>query len=110
MNFSRPPIALTLGEAAGIGPDLILKLADQASLADAVLITYPIMLQLRAQVLALPINLIPYSPEATAETPIGSLRVLAHSCPHPEVCGTPLEVNANYVLETIRTAARGCLA
>ena len=52
-----PRIAITAGEPAGIGPDIVLLAAQQAWDAELVVIADPALLQQRAQALQLPVEL-----------------------------------------------------
>jgi 4-hydroxythreonine-4-phosphate dehydrogenase len=51
-------IALTPGEPSGIGPDLILALAQQKHEAQLVALADPELLRQRAKLLGIPINLL----------------------------------------------------
>ena len=59
--MSLPRIAITTGEPAGIGPDIVLMAAQCAWPAELVVIADPNMLQQRAQALKLPIELQAYA-------------------------------------------------
>lgn len=89
------PIALTPGEPAGIGPDLIIKIAQQKLAAPIVVIADPDLLQERAHQLQLPF-------------PVG-LEIIAVKLTHKSIPGCLDPVNANYVIETLTLAAQGCL-
>lgn len=78
--------------------------------AELVAIADPQLLLRRAQRLGHPLHLVPFpSPQRPARTP-GTLQVLPVALAEPERCGRPSTANAPYVLETLRLAARGCLA
>lgn len=103
-------LALTPGEPAGIGPDLCVQLAQQALPLPVVAVADPVMLQRRARILGLPLNLLPHATtEQTPPTPAGSLYNLPVSLPQAEVCGQLNPANASYVLETLKIATEGCL-
>ena len=53
-------IAITPGEPAGIGPDLVIKIAQQAWPAQLVVYADTDMMQQRAEELGLPLTLTPY--------------------------------------------------
>lgn len=88
-------IAITAGEPAGIGPDIILMLLqEQQWPVELVVIADPDMLHERAQQL---------------EIEIRGCSILPVSCAAPVEAGVLNPVNAAYVLETLRLAATGCL-
>jgi 4-hydroxythreonine-4-phosphate dehydrogenase len=104
-------IALTTGEPAGIGPDLTVMLAQQSQAEELVAIGDPALLQERAALLGLPLQLRPHDPsrppQASAPGEISLLPV-----PLPAVCraGQPDPANARYVLDTLDLAVAGCLS
>jgi 4-hydroxythreonine-4-phosphate dehydrogenase len=103
-------IAITPGEPAGIGPDLIIKLAQLPQAAELIIIADMQMLAERAQVLSLPLAI---SPCDLAQAPKlhqpGHLSVL-HVPVHKHCRPGHLDVNnASYVLETLKIAGLGCL-
>lgn len=93
-NLSKP-IAVTAGEPAGIGPELVLSLARMVSPADIVVIADPNVLRARAAKLDIDF------PE--------DLQILPVSCPEPDVCGDPSRANAEAVLQSLDMAVQGCL-
>ncbi|WP_022961608.1 4-hydroxythreonine-4-phosphate dehydrogenase PdxA [Halopseudomonas pelagia] len=104
-------IALTAGEPAGIGPDLCLMLAAQASRHQRVVIADPDLLAERARLLGLHIELSPFDPAATpAPQAAGQLSVMPVSLAQPCTPGVLNTANAQYVLETLSLAGRGCEA
>ncbi|MDJ0805654.1 MAG: 4-hydroxythreonine-4-phosphate dehydrogenase PdxA [Gammaproteobacteria bacterium] len=103
-------LALTPGEPAGIGPDLCVMLAQQPLAAQLVVIADPALLQRRASLLGLPLNLIPADTATDSPPQQPYLRVLAVELAEPEVCGQLNRANASYVLECLRVAAAGCLS
>lgn len=103
-------IALTAGEPAGIGPDLCIELAQQQSACQLIVIADPDLLKQRAQLLGLPIRLIDFDQAAIAEpAPAGSLYCSAVQVRASVVAGQLNAQNASYVLNTLQTAASGCL-
>ncbi len=98
-------IAITPGEPAGIGPDLIIAIAQQAWPVQVVVVASKSLISERAQQLNLPITLIDY--DATAEaTPqqAGSITVLDTPLAEPCIAG---ELNANngaYVVDTLKNS------
>lgn len=104
----KPRIALTTGEPAGIGPDLsvALKARDDASI---ILIGDPDLLKQRATQLGINATLTTVTAEqlATADQ-IDDLCILPLPTKVTAVSGSLDPNNAEYVLDTIRTAALGC--
>jgi 4-hydroxythreonine-4-phosphate dehydrogenase len=105
-----PRIAITAGEPAGIGPDIVLRAALQAWDAELVVIADPDLLQQRALALQLPIEL----QICTRDTPpqahrAGTLKIQPVSLAVPTIAGTLNPANAAYVIETLRHAVQGCL-
>lgn len=110
MTGPIPRIAVTPGEPAGIGPDLVIELAQQAHDCELVAIGAKALLAERANALNLPLAIRDYS----ADTPprpgkAGELVVdnieLAATCE----AGLLNKANSPYVLSTLERAGRGCL-
>jgi len=103
-------MALTPGEPAGIGPELAVKLAATGSSAQIVAIADPALLQRAATQLGSPLQLLPFdrANPATA-TPAGSLYIQPVAAAQAVRPGQLDTSNAAYVLETLRSAAEGCL-
>jgi 4-hydroxythreonine-4-phosphate dehydrogenase len=102
-------LALTPGEPAGIGPDLVVQIAQQAWGRPLVAIADPILLSERAQKLGLPLKLKPFSPGINEPAPAGELYLQGIKLQRPARCGQLDPGNARYVLDTLRHAADGCL-
>ncbi len=102
-------IAITPGEPAGIGPDLILQLAQEADTSRWVVIASPALLQQRATALGLPCQIREYAPGQSAASR-GEITVLPVELAAPVKAGKLDAANANYVLETLTLAAQGCLS
>ena len=101
---------ITPGEPAGIGPDLLITLAQTAHPVELVAVGDPDLLQQRAHQLGLPLKLKSITLAADAvPTPAGTLAVLPVSLAAPVDTGRLDQRNANYVLETLTVAARACL-
>ncbi len=110
MNTAVPRIAITAGEPAGIGPDLVVGLAQQNLAAAIVVVADPGLLRARAAQLGLPLTIHPYDPAAVARPQqAGELTVLPVPLVQPCTPGMLDPANAAYVLETLRIAAQGCL-
>ncbi|MGF1547513.1 MAG: 4-hydroxythreonine-4-phosphate dehydrogenase PdxA [Thiotrichales bacterium] len=104
------PIAITPGEPAGIGPDLVLQLAAQAALpAPCVVIADPELMRARAQRLGLRLRIDP-GPITAHPSSEPSLSVLPVTLQHSVEPGRLDPGNATYVLETLRRATAGCLS
>lgn len=97
-------IALTPGEPAGIGPDLVIQNAK--ALADCVVIADADMLLARASELGVDLSIL--APDA-AQTTTG-LRVHHLPCLATVTAGRLDTANAGYVLRTLEHAIDGCLA
>jgi len=105
-----PTLALTPGEPAGIGPELCVRLAQQAHAARLVAVADPALLGARARDLGLQLRLGDFDPQAPARaTPAGSLEVLAVPLAVPSRPGVLARDNAGYVLATLDAAVDGCL-
>ncbi len=112
MNKNKPvTIAITAGEPAGIGPDIILTLATQQTWpANLVVIADPAVLKSRAQQLGLTVRLRPYQPEEQQRPcMLGELFVLPIACDAPVTPGVLNPSNAHYVLKTLERAITGCV-
>ncbi len=106
-----PRIALTPGEPAGIGPDLVLAIAArEQGPVDLVAIADPDLLAARARLLGLPVEIETIG-EGAGPSPhqAGVLRVLPEALRAPCIPGSTDPGNAPYVLATLERAARGCL-
>lgn len=109
----RQRIAITAGEPAGIGPDIILQLLQGRQWpTDLVVIADPAVLRERADQLKLSIRLRPYSPDDEPRAPCeaGECFVLPIACAEPVEAGVLNPANAEYVLQTLRRAAAGCMS
>lgn len=105
----RQPIALTPGEPAGIGPDLVIMLAQRDRDTDLVVIADPQLLADRAATLKLPLDIAPYNTASVVTRQAGELSVLPVNLNAPVSCGVLDSRNAAYVLETLDVAVDGCL-
>jgi 4-hydroxythreonine-4-phosphate dehydrogenase len=106
--LSRPVIAVTSGEPAGIGPDLCLALAGRDLGARAVVLADRGLLASRARALGVEAALVDHDPDRAP--PPGALEVLHHPLDAPCVAGRLDPRNARYVLRLLDTAIDGCLA
>lgn len=103
-------IALTPGEPAGIGPDLVIALAQQAQAHEIVAIADPQLLRARAQQLNLPLQLrevdLHQAPQPSAA---GELAVWPVALAEAAEPGTLNVKNAPYILQTLDAAIDGCM-
>ncbi len=106
--FDTRPIALTAGEPAGIGADLCVLLAQQPLPARLVVLADRDLLKGRAALLGLPVKLADWHP-GSPPPPAGTLEVMHHPLTAPALPGKLDPANSRYVLDTLSSAARGCL-
>ncbi|MBV1905955.1 MAG: 4-hydroxythreonine-4-phosphate dehydrogenase PdxA [Pseudomonadales bacterium] len=99
-------LAITAGEPAGIGPDLVVQLAQLERSAYIQVIADPEVLQQRASLLGLPLTLLN---EREITRSAGHLSVHPISVATSVVPGELNKQNAKYVLETLNAAIQGCL-
>jgi 4-hydroxythreonine-4-phosphate dehydrogenase len=105
-----PRIALSVGEPAGIGPDLAVLAAQRTRPYELVAYADPELLRERARQLGLPLALKPYQPESTpAASPAGTLCIMPVPLAAPVTAGQPDPVNARNVLNALDAAATDCL-
>ncbi|ARN74304.1 4-hydroxythreonine-4-phosphate dehydrogenase PdxA [Oceanicoccus sagamiensis] len=103
-------IALTPGEPAGIGPDLIIQLAQSEHSAELVVIADPELLLQRAEQLKLPLTIRSFDPSLAPQlNTAGEISVLPIKLAQPCVTGTLNTENAHYVLATLDAAINGCM-
>jgi 4-hydroxythreonine-4-phosphate dehydrogenase len=70
----------------------------------------PLLLQQRAELIGLPLELIPFDEQKpAAPLPPGKLRYMPARLNNEVVCGKLDPANAEYVLDTLRIAVEGCL-
>lgn len=103
-------LVITPGEPAGVGPDLVITLAQQAWPVELVVCADPALLLERARALGLDIQLreyqrgIPAQPQAA-----GTLTVLPVNTVAPVVPGKLDVANSAYVVETLARACDGAI-
>lgn len=101
-------IAITPGEPAGIGPELMLALAAQDWPAELVVIADPELIQSRADALGTPLTLQPYRPDLPPQPQrAGTLTIAPVKLARPALPGVLDEANGLYVLETLKRASDG---
>ena len=110
-SSSLPVIAITSGEPAGIGPDIIVSaLSEQSFGARLVVLADPQLLAQRAKLLATDVTIIEVTDvQQVRPHQQGEIQVLA--IPLSQTCqpGKLNVANAEYVLETLKQAGEGCL-
>jgi 4-hydroxythreonine-4-phosphate dehydrogenase len=101
-------LAITPGEPAGIGPDLIVALAARPRAADWVAVADPALLEARARLLGVALTL--RTDLGAPARDGGRLTVLPVPLAVPSTPGRLDPANAGYVLRTLELAADGCLS
>jgi 4-hydroxythreonine-4-phosphate dehydrogenase len=107
MNASAP-IAVTLGEPAGIGPDLCVRLAERRWSSRLIGIGDIELLRDRARRLRAGVRIVPYI--RGREAAPGTFEVAHFPLAVAAVPGRPDPANAKAVLATLDAALAGCLA
>lgn len=102
-----PRIALTSGEPAGIGPDIVLTLAQRSLAVDLVIFADPELLSQRARQLGLSIHLL--MEDERREHQPGYLKVKEIPLRQPVIAGQLNSQNAEYVLQLLQQAAQACV-
>ncbi|MFP8965616.1 4-hydroxythreonine-4-phosphate dehydrogenase PdxA [Pokkaliibacter sp. CJK22405] len=103
------PLAITAGEPAGIGPDIILELAKTSRSQPWVVIADLAMLQERARELSITMDLMDWQPGDEATLAGGELSVWHVPVAQSVTTGQLNAANGAYVLETLDLACHGCL-
>ncbi|WP_127959858.1 4-hydroxythreonine-4-phosphate dehydrogenase PdxA [Serratia microhaemolytica] len=103
-------IVITPGEPAGVGPDLLIQLAQQDWPVQLVVCADAELMQQRAKQLKLPLTLNHYQPELPPEPQrSGTLTLLPIALTAQVVPGKLNVANSSYVVETLARACDGCL-
>ena len=104
-------VVITPGEPAGIGPDLVVQLAQRSWPVELVICADASVLDARAKTLNLPLTLLPYQAEnAPLPQQAGTLTLLPVPLRTPVVPGQLSTENGHYVVETLARACDGCLS
>lgn len=109
MSTALPRLALTAGEPAGVGPELLVRLAATPLAADLVAVTDHHLLQRAAARCGATVTLIDDDGRAIGHRAPGSLRVRHVPLGATEIPGQPDPGNAAHVLATLAAAADGCM-
>ena len=104
--MTGPRLAVSVGEPAGIGPDIVIRAARELRRFDTVLLADPRMLRERAEMLGRDFSARPYEPGERAP----GLRVAPARLVHPCVAGRADARNAPAVLAAIERGVAGCLS
>lgn len=99
-------IAITPGEPAGVGPDLTVRIAQQAWQAQLVVFADRQMLADRASQLNLELKLTPFDRSETRIQDIGELYIHDIPCDKPVIAGQLDSGNGHYVVETLHAACQ----
>lgn len=103
-------VVITPGEPAGVGPDLVIALAQQAWPAELVVCADPALLLERAQWLKLPLTLREYQPHEPARPQDANTLTILPIALHSQAVAGQLDVNnGTYVVDTLARACDGCL-
>jgi 4-hydroxythreonine-4-phosphate dehydrogenase len=105
-----PTLAITSGEAAGIGPELCVKLVQQLWPARLLFIADPKLLIKTARHLCLPLEITIWQPGSEIpEHQVGNIHCVALDLAEEAVPGKLNTANSSYVLKTLQTASDLCL-
>ncbi|WP_213715112.1 4-hydroxythreonine-4-phosphate dehydrogenase PdxA [Cedecea lapagei] len=103
-------VTITPGEPAGIGPDLVVALAQRDWPVELVVCASPELLLARASLLGLPLTLQPFEANQPVKPQAaGTLTVLPVELRAPVIPGQLDVRNSAYVVETLARACDGCL-
>lgn len=111
MAASVQRLIVTPGEPAGIGPDLVIQLAQRDWPVELVVCADATLLEERATMLALPLSLIPYDAKQPAQAQRATtLTLLSQPLQAPVTPGLLCVDNGQYVVDTLARACDGCLS
>jgi len=105
---SYPRIAITPGEPAGIGPDLLIKYCQQSIPHHLIAVVNDELLTQRAKELGLPLTLHEFNNTAECLPP-AHLYIESVPLKNPVIAGRLDPANSPYVLQCLRKAITGCL-
>ncbi len=104
---TKPIIAITSGEPAGIGPELMASIHASEFDARLVVLGDEQLIRARAASTGHSIHLQPFNPHC--DVPNGTLEIRHIPLHKPAVAGELDPANASYVLQTLDDACHGCL-
>jgi 4-hydroxythreonine-4-phosphate dehydrogenase len=102
-----PRIAITAGEPAGIGPELVVRLAQREWDAELIVIADADLINAAARQLGLPLRLEAVHSTIAQKRPAGELGIVEVALHAPNAPGRLNPDNGRYVLETLALAADG---
>ena len=105
-----PRLAITAGEPAGIGPELLIRLAASPLPASLIAITDRSLLERAAASCGTTIELVNDDSSPEFQRVPGTLRVRHVPLAAQEIPGHPDPINASHVLATLAEASDGCMA
>ncbi|EAQ98019.2 4-hydroxythreonine-4-phosphate dehydrogenase [Congregibacter litoralis KT71] len=105
-----PRLAISAGEPAGIGPDIVLAAAQRDWPAELVVIADQDMLAARAELLGLTVNLRPYDAAAIQTSRGHSLSIIHEPLAVPAQPALADSANAGSVLAALKRATQGCMS
>lgn len=105
-----PRLAISAGEPAGIGPDVILAASQRDWPAELVVIADQGMLEARAALLGLQPRFIAYDPDAERISSAGTMSVLHEPLAVAVKPAQPESRNASGVLAALDRATHGCMS
>ncbi len=110
MMAAIPRIIITPGEPAGIGPDIVLQIAQEKWPAELIVVCDPDLLLQRSKQLQLPIELktLDLNQSATPHQP-GVLKIIPIKLKAPCIAGQLNPENAKYVINSLELATDYCL-
>jgi 4-hydroxythreonine-4-phosphate dehydrogenase len=108
-SSDRPRLAITPGEPAGIGPDILIKLIQHPLDYLPVAFADPQLLSERAAQLNLPLTLIAGTPERHETHRAGQLWIEPIATTRPVTAGQLDARNAAYVIATLTAATDACI-
>ena len=104
-----PRLALTAGEPAGVGPELLARLAASPFPADLIAISDAGLLARAAHACGIELKLEPFDGSSRTLRAPGALRVVEIPLREQETPGRPTPRNAFHVLNALARAADGCM-
>lgn len=111
MHNHNNRIVITPGEPAGVGPDLVVALAQQDWPVELVVCADPALLLARASQLNLPLQLREYQPGKPALAQLaGTLTILPVKTATAVIPGKLDVQNSHYVVETLAKACDGAIS
>ena len=108
-TLQPPLVAVTMGEPAGVGPDLCVALARLPLPARVMVVGNCDVLLERARLMATPLTCVAFEPSRTRSAEPGVLSVLQVPLARVPIAGKPDPANSRAVLAMLEIAADGCM-